>query len=179
MEFLEELLRRLSWEWLLGVAVLLLALDKTGFVQSFIRKREEVKVSDREQLSEDQRDLITRLEAEAERERKWRLSSDEFYMKQIETLRKTIAERDDTIRKAVATSSSSERGNARLRHAVNNLLQDIYNIQLIVRSKGIDPLPYTNWRDLLGIDPDLDKKITSLFEEHGLRRTDDGLGEPC
>lgn len=171
MELVLELLKHLSLQWILVATVIFLVFDKTGFIQAWFKRQADAQTSERELLSEDQRDLLDRLQHQIEAERGWRVADGEYYQRQIVELRtqiqerdKTIATRDDTIRSLADAATLSERGNARLRHSLNNVFQYVGLLIMLCRKGNVEFPPFDGWHDLLGISADLDMYLHHLFD---------------
>lgn len=169
MELVEELLRRLSWEWLLGSALIVILLNQTGFVQRFLRGRSEERVAERDRLSKDQEELVESLQQQLSQEHKWRLEEASFYQDQISDLRKVIADKDTQVQNLSEAAVLSERGNARLRHAIASIFQHIVFLQREIVNRGGEPPIYQGWENMLGITDDIDASIRKLFESVGYK----------
>lgn len=152
-ELLADFAKQLPIPAVIIFLAIILLTDKNGIIQRVHRAR----IDDRAQLSDDQRHLLDRLVADAERERNWRIDDAEKYRKQL-------ADRDETIRLLTETVYSSERGNSRLRHGFSNLLLYVAQIRGQVTRAGIIPYQFSGWSDLLNISDDLDQKLRDLFE---------------
>lgn len=171
MELILELLKHLSLQWILAASVIFLIFDRTGFVQAWFKNRIEAQTSERELLSEDQRDLLDRLHKQIDAEREWRINDTEYYRGQIDELRtllrereKIIAMRDETIHRLADAATLSERGNARLRHSLNNVFQYVSLLITLCRKNDVEFPAFDAWHDLLGISSDLDMYLHDLFD---------------
>lgn len=185
MEGLGPLLERAPvWSVVTAIFVVVV-FSKTGLVPMLVRwissrfrSHDEATTSEREQLSEDQRDILERYErlaneadARTETATKRYRENVEWYDQEFQRLRHIIAERDETIR-TMATAyeklsnslALSETGSSRWRHACNNLLQLIHAERVAMRTAGIEPPEFTAMRNLLGVDPDIDKSLGMLRE---------------
>lgn len=172
MELVVELLQHLSLQWILTATIIFLVFDKTGFIQVWFKRRSEGQTFEREQLSEDQRDLLDRLQEQIAAEREWRINDSKYYRQQIEELRsevnardKLLTQRENTIRSLADAATLSERGNARLRHGLNNIFQYVAALITICKKNNLEVMPYEGWHDLLGISADLDQHLHALFSD--------------
>jgi hypothetical protein len=172
---IDKIAALVPWQALLIAGFLLLVLDRTGFFQRLLRRGEQRRVTERERLSEDTQTLIDSMRAQAEQEHGWRTTDATYYLSQIAALRTelmmrdtAIAQRDATIATLAETGRLSERGNARLRHALNNAFQYISSLRVLMIRAGTRPAPFNGWQDLLGLTPDLDQHLREMYGENGV-----------
>lgn len=148
----------------LGALLILWALDKTGFIPRYFGGRREERTSEREQLSEDTKTLIDTLTSQLEQQREWRDDDNKYYLEQIRYLRNDLTTKDKIISNLSEAAVNSERGNARLRHALNNVFQYVGALRRRMIRSNVPLEPYTGWESLLGISDDLDKYLQDLFD---------------
>lgn len=170
MEWLIRLLGELNAQWVTGAALLALLFERTGIIQSIYRHRTDRRRDEREQLSEDQQHFVDDLRNQVESERRMRVEDGRYYLAERDRIRGELAQRDDTIARLARAIEGSERGNARLRHGLNNAFTYIAALREDYRRHGLPVRPYDGWRDMLGISADLDDMLRELF--------DDSLGPP-
>lgn len=151
-DLLADLLKQLPIPAVIIFLALIFLTDKNGIIQRIHRVRSD----DRTRLSEDQRQLLDRVTADAERERNWRIDDADKYRKQL-------AEKDETIRLLTETAYLSERGNSRLRHGLNNMLLYVSALRGQILRASLTPYPFSGWHDLLNISKDLDENLNRLF----------------
>lgn len=157
---INALVKHLGDGWLLAVAIAIVAIANSGLVPKLLGERAAARERERERIAEDHRLLIEHYEAEASNQRKWRAEDAERYERKIATL-------EDQIGKLIEAAVLSERGNARLRHGLNNAFGYIDRLRQLYRRHGEPPPPYNGWRDMLGISADLDDRLRALFDEAG------------
>lgn len=168
MEWLIGLLHDLGTPWVVGGILILLLFERTGLLQTLHITSSERRTTEREQLSDDIQALVTSLRDTASRERDWRIVDSRYFQEQITSLRVELRQRDETIGRLSEAVSSSERGNARLRHGLANSFAYIAALRSTFRKNGDAPPPYDGWQDMLGIMPDLDDTLRELFSDSGL-----------
>lgn len=149
------------------VAIGILALSNSGIIPKLLGERRAHQASERERLSEDQRQLIANYETEAANQRRWRDEDADRYEHRIGALEQRVDRQEQTIAKLASAVESSERGNARLRHSLNDAFQYIAALRDGFIRRGERPPPYNGWRQALGIAVDLDEKLRALFEDSG------------
>lgn len=166
MEQLVDVLRPyLGDGWLLAVAAIIVAVVNSGVIPKWLGDRRDEHARERTEAAEDRRGLIENYETEATNQRRWRAEDTERFDRQIAAYEQRLAQKDDTIAKLAAAVESSERGNARLRHALNNVFQYIAAVRDLAISRGEPPVRYEGWRTMLGLSPDLDAQLKRLFDD--------------
>ncbi len=140
----------------LGSVILLLVLDKTGAIQRFFRARHESRVNERTLLSQDQQQLVQDLQMELDAIRRRSATDIEFYLREIAQLRVILEERGQTIVTLV-------RGESRSRHAFVNMISAYAALRDFCWRNNLRPQPFDGWSDLMGLDPDLDERVKTIF----------------
>jgi len=147
--------------WLFAVAALFYLIVQSGIIPKWMGGRYDEHARERAEAAEDRRVLIENYHKEAEDQRNWRAEDTEFYERKIARLEQLVENMSEA-------ALLSERGNARLRHLVNNLFQHIAAMRAMERRAGRTPLPYDGWREALNISPDLDERLRDLFNDAGI-----------
>ncbi len=150
---IDALAKHLGDGWLFAVAAVIFAVVNSGLIPKWLSDRHDARTSD----SADRRALIDHYEEEATNQRRWRTEDAERYEREINRLQSLI----DKMSEAALLS---ERGNARLRHALNNIMHVLVGQYDIAMHRGEPaPFPVESFRNLFGISPDLDEKIRGLL----------------
>lgn len=185
MEGLTPLLEHAPVWSVVAAIFLMVFFSKTGLFPMLVRwvssrfaRKEKATTSEREQLSEDQRDILERYERLAnEADARTDAATERYreninwYDSEFRRLRDIIADRDTTIRTMTAAAeklteslSLSELGARRWRHACNNVLMVVHSDRMRMRAAGIEPAEFTAMKNLLGIDPEIDASLKSIDE---------------
>lgn len=175
MDWLEALRSVFGDGWLLLIAMTIYLVVNSGIIPKWLGDRRDEHARERADAAEERRDLIKGYETEAKNVRQWRAEDAEWYERRITNLEARNARQEEVIAKLAAAVESSERGNARLRHALNNVFQYISGMRDLAIAKGETPLQYNGWRTMLGISNDLDEQLRKLFDNtgEGSRQTPD------
>ncbi len=142
----------------LGTVFLILVLDRTGFVQRWFLGRHDARVSERAALSEDQQRLVLDLQTELDATRRRHTEDIGFYLRELAQLRVILEERNATITTLV-------RGESRSRHAFVGMVGAYASLRDFCWRNNLRPQPFDGWHELMGLDPDLDARISDVFSE--------------
>lgn len=150
---LHELVGQFGWGWVLIGGAGFLILSRFNILQRIFAERHKTHTDEREQLSEDIQQFIETLQKDNAQQRALVID----YGRRIEELQ-------ERVNKLVDAITLSERGNSRLRHALNNVLMWAAGLRRRLRRDGIEIPPFP-LDDLLALDPELGKKMQEIFEE--------------
>lgn len=152
--------------WLFFAAVVIYLIANSGLVPKWLGERRGAHARERAAVNEDRRALIDNYEDEADNQRRWRAEDAERFERERAAYDARLAQKDDIIAKLAATTESSERGNSRLRHALNNILHVIVNANDMAIRRGEKPPFVTDGlRNLFGLSDDLDEQLHKLLGE--------------
>jgi hypothetical protein len=153
---LGSLVDKFGWIWALVFGAIFLLLSRLNVLQRIFVGRQEAENIKHEQLSEDTQRLIDNLQRDADKQRQWRIESDERNERIIVNLR-------DDVSKLIESVRLSEKGNSKLRHMIDNIL--VWGAD--VRIKAALALPITPFPldELMTVDSDLAKKLQDIFDE--------------
>lgn len=141
-DFIFELADKLGIQWSIPIIVLFWILSQFDFIKKFLGDRRRVHYDERKLLSEDMQRLINDLQGDADRQRQWRINETDRLDKVVDDLRQQI-------RTALETIASEQRGNARLRHALNNVLQAYSAMRDKMHASGLPVPRFAELRDLM------------------------------
>lgn len=148
------LAKHLGDGWLLAVVAIIFAVANSGLVPWLF--------GERRRAAEERDRLIEHYAKEADNARRWRAEDGQRYEARIAAL-------DERIEKLIEASVLSERGNSRLRHALNNVMQIVVGQCDLAMRRGERPLiQIDGLRNMFGISDDLDEKLRSLFNDAGI-----------
>lgn len=168
-----ELAKHIGDGWLLAIVAIIFAVVNSGLIPKWLGDRQDEHARERADVAEDRRTLIANYEMEATNQRRWRKEDAERYEKEIARLAHLV----DKMSEAALLS---ERGNARLRHAVNNLMTILISqYDLAILRNERPPFPLDGFRNLFGISADLDEKLRSLFGDADLLPDPPSSTEAC
>lgn len=151
---IDALAKHLGNGWLLAVFVGIVYIANSGFVQWLF--------GERRRATQERDQLIEHYAKESENVRRWREQDAARYEARI-------ADLDRRIENLIEASLLSERGNARLRHALNNVMHILVGMYDLSTSRGEHP-PFNIevFRNMFGISDDLDEKLRALFKDAGI-----------
>jgi uncharacterized coiled-coil protein SlyX len=150
--------------WLFFAAVAIYLVANSGVIPKWLGDRRDEHARERSDAAEDRRSLILNYEREATNQRGWRAEDAERFERHIKALEESRARQEEVIAKLATAVSSSERGNARLRHALNNILHVVINANDLAARRGERPPFATDGlRDLFGLSNDLDEQLRKLL----------------
>lgn len=152
-----DLVAYFGWGWALILVAAFLVLSRLDIIRRLFVERQKTENEEREQLSEDVQRLIENLRGDADRQRQWRIDESTRYESRIASL-------EERNSKLVEIIASSERGNSRLRHTVNNLCQWASSVRTRALRAGVPVTPF-NLSDMMELDPELAAKMKSIFDE--------------
>ena len=165
LKLIDELRPYLGDGWLLIVALGIIIIVRSGVIPKWLGDRRDEHAKERAEAVEERRNLIENYEQEAINQRQWRIEDAKRYEAQRIVYEERIVQKDELIAKLIGAVESSERGNARLRHALRNAFQYIAGLRDLSVSRGEPPLRYEGWRTMLGLSADLDEQIKRLFND--------------
>ncbi len=153
-----EFVKQFGW----GVFTLLFVayqlIGHWDIVRNFFRESDKTKNDEREQLSEDTQRLIENLTGDSDRQRKWRIEESSRYERTIVNLRGELIRKDRII-------ESIEKGNSRLRHALNNALTCYANLTRKAELAGIVVPPFSV-DEFMTLDPDYYKHLKEILGDN-------------
>lgn len=138
----------------LGVLAFLWRIDLLKWIVS---TRGSNRLTEREQNWDDAQDIIKLLREELARVRTAR-------EEEAAELTQRLAEKDDQIRSLIKSIESSERGNSRLRHALNNVCQIDAGIRTRARAAGLDVPPFP-LGTLMELDDEWGERLKAFMRE--------------
>ena len=141
---------RFGWGWVLSIGVLVGFVYQLDFFKRIFSDRSKNRNVEREQNWDDAQDLIRNLREEVDRLRLLHIAD----TKQIADGLNNLVELRRQLGTALDTIASEQRGNSRLRHALNNLLQAYGGMRDLYRKAGLDPPPFNELKGLLELGYD-------------------------
>lgn len=153
----QEFVRTFGWAVTLSLAAAYLVLRRLDVVKRLFVGRLHEQNEEREQLSEDTQRLIENLQGDAERQRRWRIEEAARYEEIVSALRADVS-------RLIRTVESSEAGNSRLRHALNDALTwgAAIRVKALRASVPVEAFPIDN---LMKFDSELATRLANIFEE--------------
>lgn len=153
-EVIGELAKHLGNGWLLATVAVIVAIANSGLVPWLF--------GERHRAAEERDRLIEHYAKEADNQRRWRVEDAERHAREQ-------ARKDAIIERMSEAALLSERGNARLRHALNNVMHILVGQYDLALSRGErPPFQIEGFRNMFGISDDLDEKLRGLFREAGV-----------
>jgi hypothetical protein len=150
-----EFVKQFGWGIFALLFVLYQFVAHWDVFKNLFAERDRRKNEEREQLSEDTQRFIDNIERDAVKQREWRIADVERYERIITQLRDDCSKKDEVI-------ISIERGNARLRHALNNALTAFAGLQYRAKKAGLPVEPF-KVDEFLAIDPDYYKHLKDIL----------------
>lgn len=150
-----EFVKQFGWGIFALLFVVYQLIGHWDIVRNFFRESDKTKNDEREQLSEDTQQLIINLTGDADKQRKWRIEESERYERFIVTLREEMSRKDRII-------ESIEKGNARLRHALNNALTCYAGLSRRAKQAGVAVEAFSI-DEFLALDPDYYKHLKKIL----------------
>lgn len=175
-----EAVQKFGWTIVLvgfGVILVFWRFDSFRAVFSGINRHH---INERKENWEDSQDIIKNLQDELARVRKWRADDNDDFDRQktmlqaqITDLRGQVTElrADNTVlREQVAamirTVESSERGNSRLRHALNNVCSADAYVRRRARAAGLTDVPPFPSDALMELDDEYGDRLREVMKEY-------------
>lgn len=152
-EVVKQLAEHFGWGWVVAGGVTYLVVSRLDSVKRLIVGRRRTQNIEREQNWDDAQDIIRNLQEEADRLRRWRDEDARAHERVVENLRQQLTT-------ALETISSEQRGNSRLRHALNNVLFAYSAMREIYRKHGLQPPPFKEMGSLLELGYSTDDIFT-------------------
>lgn len=170
-DWIGSVVEHFGWKGVAGLLAIVIAFDRTGFIQTFTRRWGDRRQKSSELALERDQRLDDRLEgAIVLFEKRWRdevegrVADRAAYERQIAELQTQIRAKDAALQTATAVLASAEegrreteKGNARQRHDIENMRMIIRNL---ARIAGVDvPAQYQMMPELSRDDPELAEKL--------------------
>lgn len=157
-DLINALGERISPWGIVGCLLVIVTLGQTGFIPWFFGERYKTRLADASREDARVRELIEDLRTEADRQREWRVEDTTQLQAEIAQLRVTIHEKDELI-------ASQIRGDARMRHAISNLMSYVQALRTKMIRENIMPAPFNGWDTLLAYDTETAEKFRDILDE--------------
>ena len=159
-----ELAKHINSGAILSIVAIILVIANSGIVQHWLGGRRSEREAERAREIETQQELIENYKTETESQRRWRDEDSQRYSAQIATLEKRLENAITANDKMTEAVVLSERGNARLRHALNQMIQIIVTHNDIALRRGEQPvISILSLRGFFGLSDDLDDKLKEIL----------------
>lgn len=138
---------KLSSPWLWGIFFLLWAGDKSGVIK-WVFGRSGLR----------QQQFLDDVMTESERQRKARWDDGTNFEARILALETRLRQKDELL-------ATEIRGSARLRHALNTLMQYVYGLRYMMQRAGLPVLPFDKWDEFMALDAEAAQKLRDLLAD--------------